>query len=220
MKPDKTKLLEERYYSGESSLEEEKDFLRTSEAPFESGLWKALGTLANEKSEFGPGQAVAQMERRARKFRPNWAWLAASVVIALTAGWLIGKGSSEGPSQLESELLSSQLGTRMQAVYQVAGQSELDSRLSQVIMDLLRNDEHINIRLSLIEAITPHIDKELLVELMQMLEQEENQLVQVALADLIGANAGLLKAEELKVMLETSKLSESIKKRISHGLEI
>jgi Putative zinc-finger/HEAT repeats len=153
----------------------------------------------------------------------------AMFVVGVIVGLLIQSNKSSEITQLRSEvhglnrLLTVSLLQQQSASERLKGVSwslqHPDPEILTVLVNTLRYDPNVNVRLASLDALTHEIDQpSIRKELISALPEQSSPLVQIALVDLLVRLGDSESRGVLKNMLDTPGLNEVVRKRISAGL--
>lgn len=210
--------------------------------------WQALGALPEEEPGPAVERRfrvfLAEAEALARGSRPTLAqrlaflWprqpaLQASVaVMALVGGFLIGNAGRRGEiGVLRQEVRSlhhmvalsllerDSASERLRGVSLTSTAEETDPQVMTALLDAMRNDPSVNVRLAAIDALAPRAGRpRVRGELLAALAEESSPLVQVAIADAVLGSDGAEARRDLAARLEDSALDPTVKDYVSRRL--
>jgi hypothetical protein len=214
----------------------------------ENALWSALGELPDEEPSPQLRQGFyRELERASRPrlaarlkdflgFSGNTGWLTATacVLVGLGAGTLIGDPVDDGVrlaaleeniSMLNRSLILDRLenstaSKRMRGVMDAAHVVANDAEIANALLLRATEDRVYSVRSAAISALgtqlgTPAVGK----RLMELLQQAESPLVQMALADLVLRNGSDRQIEQLQELAKKGLLHPDIARHVSTSLE-
>jgi hypothetical protein len=172
----------------------------------------------------------------------DWSWLAprlalgAFILIAgFSAGYLF-QGKKEGGNdvaelttevqQLKEMMMLSLLEKesvteRLRAVSLTTDMDKVSQKVTNALFETLNNDESVNVRLAALEALTPYSKQgPVREELIRSIGKQDSPLVQVALAELMGALQEKKSVTELQKILDSDKTPKDAKSRIKESMKV
>ncbi|MEM9920524.1 MAG: HEAT repeat domain-containing protein [Bacteroidota bacterium] len=237
--PEEEKQLEDLIESGDIPLEaltplqeihDQLDFL--AEAPdvapeMSPEVWKA-GQVS---------QAPADGSTRPMAAVPTYFWLigVGLLFIGLLIGWLL-KPATSSEEQLDSmqqeiiamkELMMLNMlekkssSERLKAVSLSKDLDQTSEKVTNALIQTLRNDENVNVRLAALDALTPfaHLAP-IRIELVRSIKDQQSPLVLMSLAEIMVALQEKRSIEPLQEILQTEKLPEEIRQRLKGSIEV
>lgn len=154
--------------------------------------------------------------------------------LLLVFGVLIGKWALPGSSDSQYDKVSSELRSmkevmmltmlqqsspieRIKAVSSVNSLSDVDSRVSNALIETLNTDPNVNVRLATVEALSSFCQNPQVRQgLVQSIANQKSPLVQIALADLMVSIKEKQSIEPLKKLLEDKEIKYSVKTKIEN----
>lgn len=110
---------------------------------------------------------------------------------------------------------------RLRAVSLTHDMNEASSKVTNALFQTLNNDENVNVRLAALEALKPYVHSSKIREqLVQAIAKQESPLVQVALAELMGALQEKSSVDELKKIIEKTDTPTDIKRKIQETINV
>jgi hypothetical protein len=110
---------------------------------------------------------------------------------------------------------------RLRAVSLTEDMSDVSSKVAGALFQTLNNDENVNVRLAALEALKPYVhSSEIREQLVHSIAKQESPLVQVALAELMGAIQEKSSVSELKKIVEKENTPTDIKKKIQETINV
>jgi hypothetical protein len=174
-------------------------------------------------------------ERHYKKFLSR----AACSVILLFLGWLIGFHQTSNERYEERlDLMSSEIremkgmmalallqqssaNERIRAIHQIKTNGSMDERMIALLLDTLRHDSNVNVRLVAVDALAACADEPIAREgLVQSLDQQESPLVQLALADTLVRLKAKQAVGHFQRLLQRKDLNDVVRARISDSLKM
>lgn len=164
--------------------------------------------------------------------------LAAAVLLLLTG---IGIGRYFAPtssSNQQVELLTQQVGDlkemmmlsllekeeateRLKAVSLTEEMDAASTTVTNALIQTLNNDDNVNVRLAALEALKPYVSNSgIRTQLVQSIAKQDSPLVQVSLAELMGALQEKSSVEELQKILHSENTPADVKKKIQETINI
>ncbi len=171
---------------------------------------------------------------------PSWQWLAprlAFSVVLIAAGFASGylmRGSDKSEVQMLSQEVSELKEAMMLSMLQkesatdrlkaVSLTSEMDRasrKVTEALFETLNQDESVNVRLAALEALKMYSkDGKVREGLIRSIAQQESPLVQVALAELMGALQLKKSVKEFDSILKSDKTPEEVKTKIKENINV
>lgn len=119
-------------------------------------------------------------------------------------------------SLLEKESASDRL--RAVSLTQEMGASE---KVTAALLSTLNNDPNVNVRLAALDAITPFVnDSRVRAELVRSIALQESPLVQVSLAELMGAIQEKNSVGELRKLMDSDRTPKEVKEKIRQTISV
>jgi anti-sigma factor RsiW len=218
-----------------------------AEAAAVEEAWMALGALPEE--EPGPAVAdrfyaflahaeAAMPPKRSWAERLSFLWprqpalQAAMVALALVGGILLGNFGRRGEmGELRGEVRTLQhmvalsllqrdsASERLRGVSLSSSTDTTDPQVLSALLDAVRNDQSVNVRLAAIDALAPRAGRpQVRAELLAALARESSPLVQVAIADAVLASDDADARIELEQSLRDERLNPEVKSYVSRRL--
>lgn len=210
MKEDKIKQLLEKYYRGETSLEEEQA-LRETLKEEKAGKWEddrmifALFSEAEDQApEMMPFYHSTGAGKRTQQKTATISWyfaMAASVslLIGLAAGFYLGSGNRE--SQIAglredireikamttaNKLRDASASERILAAYEVQNVGRADDETISALINTLNIDENVNVRIAAADALFRFGDQDVVRKaFIEALSSEEDANLQIRLINML-----------------------------------
>lgn len=183
MKWDKIKTLLERYYAGESTLEEEEQLRNELSNPeslpeeiqADAEMFIMMNALSSEKTdlEFEPIEEakVVPMRPEGNSFDLSWTMRIAAgfsiLVIGVFAGWFLGQnsGNSDELAQVQqdmnemkqmmalSQLRNQSASDRIMATYEFKKLDSANDEILDALINAFNNDENANVKNAAADAL-------------------------------------------------------------------
>jgi hypothetical protein len=172
----------------------------------------------------------------------DWSWLAPRMavgVIILIAGFTGGflfQGKRDGGSdvteltvevqQLKEMMMLSLLEKesvteRLRAVSLTNDMDKVSQKVTAALFETLNNDPSVNVRLAALEALTPYSKQGAVREgLIRSIGKQDSPIIQVALAELMGAIQEKKSVTELQKILDSDKTPNDAKNRIKESMKV
>ncbi len=172
----------------------------------------------------------------------DWSWLAprvalgAIILIAGFTGGFLFQGERDGDSdvaeltgevqQLKEMMMLSLLEKesvteRLRAVSLTTDMDKVTQKVSNALFETLNNDPSVNVRLAALEALAPYARQGAVREgLIRSIGKQDSPLVQVALAELMGALQEKKSVTELQKLLDSDKTPKDAKNRIKESMKV
>jgi hypothetical protein len=110
---------------------------------------------------------------------------------------------------------------RLKAVNLTQDMAGPSSKVTSALIQTLNNDDNVNVRLAALEALTPYIrDSHVRTEIIKSIAKQQSPLVQVALAELMGAIQEKSSLKEFEKIIQSRKTPVEVKKRIKESMKI
>ena len=110
---------------------------------------------------------------------------------------------------------------RLRAVSLTQDMNEASSKVTNALFKTLNSDENVNVRLAALEALKPYVNSsEIREQLVRSIGKQESPLVQVALAELMGAIQEKSSVSELKKIVEKENTPSDIKRKIQETINV
>ncbi|MFD1145100.1 HEAT repeat domain-containing protein [Larkinella insperata] len=246
MKPDIEKLLE-RYYAGESTLEEEKQlrtFFQSASVPAHlkkhAGLFRHFSQARQEEPsvKFAPPRSDRPAENRPTgRIRRLTTWglrLAASV--ALLAGGFAGglwyeREQKPGAAVETSSALAikktldfdrmsqTSASERIQAVNESSELPEANQDITQLLINTLNFDDNVNVRLAACQALMRLPDEPGVREaLIQSLKIQTDPYVQIMLIEALVSIQEKRAVNEMQRLARDRDLLEAVRQKAEEGM--
>jgi hypothetical protein len=157
---------------------------------------------------------------------------AAMVALALVGGILLGNFGRRGEmGELRGEVRTLQhmvalsllqrdsASERLRGVSLSSSTDTTDPQVLSALLDAVRNDQSVNVRLAAIDALAPRAGRpQVRAELLAALARESSPLVQVAIADAVLASDDADARIELEQSLRDERLNPEVKSYVSRRL--
>lgn len=222
--------LIEKYFNGESTLEEEKQlhvFFQGEDIPNELKTYQDQflmpGALSNvNANQFSDENLFAKLDKELNdgkvvpmhSSRPallTWTYrVAAAVVLIMVGFWVGGKFSTQGDvaqiqqelALLKSQLQSSSASGRLQAVSNVSETNQSNEEMILTLEAVMKNDPNMHVRTKAVEALGKMSSKPgVLQALTEALLEESEPAVQIAIID------ALVKTQQKSAIQSLEKLT-------------
>jgi hypothetical protein len=223
-----------------------------SSDPAEQQLWAALGQLPSEDPSANLRRSFYHRLEQAGEgswnerlrdwlgLGSNFGWLTAAACVLLGFG-LSSLVTNDNPDEtarmlameqnitlLNRELVLGRLeddlpGNRLQGVQDASFMVEGDGEIVQALLQRATNDRALSVRSAAIDALGSQLQSEAVgSELMQLLENSESPIVQLALVDLILRHGNTLQLNQLKSLADSNKLHPDLVRHVqkSFGGEV
>jgi hypothetical protein len=164
---------------------------------------------------------------------------AACGIILLFLGWLIGfRQISNERYEERLDLMSSEIremkgmmalallqqssaNERIRAIHQIKTSGFVDERMIALLVDTLRHDSNVNVRLVAVDALAACADESIARDgLVQSLNQQESPLVQLALTDALVRLKAKQAVEHFQRLLQRKDLNDVVRARINDSLKM
>lgn len=110
---------------------------------------------------------------------------------------------------------------RLRAVSLTDEMEQASTTVTEALIKTLNNDENVNVRLAALDALKPYVgDSSVRMALVKSISLQESPLIQVAMAELMGAIQEKKSVKEFEKMLKSENTPEEVKKRIQKNLEV
>lgn len=215
--------------------------------PAEQGLWAALASVPRgEPSPELRRRFYRDLERSGSRPWPErlgawlglagaggWATAAASLLLGFGLALLVARPDA-APERLEAlersfaglqrELILDRLrdpaaSTRLQGVVEAASLASEDSEIARALLASAARDRSESVRSAAIDALGPRLRSgELGPGLMQLLEESESPLVQLALVDLVLRYGTGEQLRALQSLAESARLQPDIQRHVNTAL--
>lgn len=244
MKQDIEKLLE-KYYAGESTLEEEKalrDFFRGPSVPAhlenQAGPFRYFAEARNEQPSPAFNNRLANRLGSAGRIRSLTTWgLRMAASVALLAGGFVGgyyysNRVAEQTNSLETSstvaikkvlnfdpAAQTSASERIQAVNQSYELAEADQAITQLLINTLNFDENINVRLAACEALMRLPNEPGVREaLIQSLKIQTDPYVQIMLIETLVSIQEKRAVDAMQRLAQNRQLLEAVRLKAEEGL--
>jgi HEAT repeat protein len=243
MKQDIEKLLE-KYYAGESSLEEEKqlrDFFRGPSVPAhlqnQAGPFRYFAETRNEQPSLAFNKKLADRLGSEGRVRSLTTWsLRIAASVALLAGGFVGGFlySNQTLNQTQAETTSAvaikrvlhfdqstqtSASERIQAVNQSYELAEADQAITQLLINTLNFDENVNVRLAACQALMRLPNEPGVREaLIQSLKIQTDPYVQIMLIETLVSIQEKRAVDEMQRLAQNRQLLEAVRIKAEEGL--
>lgn len=223
-----------------------------SSDPAEQQLWVALGELPQEEPspnmrrsfyhrlEQAGALTWSERVRGWLGLGSNFGWLTAAACILLGFGLsgLVKDGKPDDSARmlameqnitlLNRELVLGRLeddlaGNRLQGVQDASSLVESDGEIVQALLQRATRDRALSVRSAAIDALGPQLQSEAVgSELMQLLENSDSPIVQLALVDLVLRHGNTVQLAQLKSLADNNKLHPDLVRHVqkSFGSEV
>ena len=164
---------------------------------------------------------------------------AACGIVLLFLGWLIGLQQIPNERYKERlDLMSSEIremkrmmalallhqssaNERIRTINQIKASGSVDERMIALLLDTLRHDSNVNVRLVAVDALATCADESTAREgLVQSLDQQESPLVQLALTDTLVRLKAKQAVEHFQRLLQRKDLNDVVRARINDSLKM
>lgn len=194
-------------------------------SPSEDALWSALAELPLEEPDAGVRRRFhreldsASRRTPAERLRrllglsgnPGWATAAACLLAGMLAGYAIGGGDETRLAALENDVAAlnrslvldrinnAEPGKRLQGIIDAAYLAEDDSAITAALLERASADRVASIRSAAIDALGPRMGSpDVSAQLMDLLDEADSPLVQLALVDLVLRHGDASQLEQLQ----------------------
>jgi hypothetical protein len=170
---------------------------------------------------------------------PKLAFASVTLLVGMLAGYLLRAPSapqrdqqidalSQQVSNLQEMMMLSMLEKgsttereRLKAVGLTREMDEASKKVTNALIQTLNHDENVNVRLAALEALKPYAgDSNVRQALIRSIGQQESPLVQVSLAELMGALQEKAAIKEFEKIMESDKTPEPVKKKIQESINV
>ncbi|GAB3909806.1 hypothetical protein GCM10028803_48160 [Larkinella knui] len=244
MKQDIEKLLE-KYYAGESTLEEEKqlrDFFRGASVPAhlekQAGPFRYYAETRKEQPSLAFNQRLSDRLGSEGRVRSLITWsLRIAASLTLLAGGFVGGlyYSNRLPGQPDRTETSSTLAIkkaldfdhtaqtsaseRIQAVNQSYELAEVDQDITQLLINTLNFDDNVNVRLAACEALMRLPNEPGVREaLIQSLKIQTDPYVQIMLIETLVSIQEKRAVDEMQRLARSRQILEAVRLKAEEGL--
>jgi hypothetical protein len=244
MKQDIEKLLE-KYYAGESTLEEEKalrDFFRGPSVPahleHQAGPFRFFAEARNEQPSPAFNQRLANRLGSEGRIRRLTTWglrMAASVALlagGFAGGFYYSNRVSEQTDSIETSstvaikkvlnfdpAAQTSASERIQAVNQSYELAEADQVVTQLLINTLNFDENVNVRLAACEALMRLPNEPGVREaLIQSLKIQTDPYVQIMLIETLVSIQEKRAVDAMQRLAQNRQLLEVVRLKAEEGL--
>jgi hypothetical protein len=202
------------------------------------GFYQMLEAYKREQSD-KPGIFGRLMHRLNERHYKKFLARAACAIVLLFLGWLIGLQQTPDERYEERlDLMSSEIremkgmmalallqqssaNERIRAIHQIKTSGSVDERMIALLVDTLRHDSNVNVRLVAVDALAACADEPIAREgLVQSLDQQESPLVQLALTDALVRLKAKQAVGHFQRLLQRKDLNDVVRSRISDSLKM
>ncbi|WP_128545185.1 HEAT repeat domain-containing protein [Larkinella soli] len=244
MKPDIEKLLE-RYYEGETTLEEEKllrEFFRSEAVPAHlkdhAAPFQHYTDFRQEHPSPAVGSRFADRVGAESRIRPlvRWGLRVAAGLTLLLLGFFGGmlysaRTSPAGEGQTASaaedlktvlrydRVMQTSASERIQAVYQSMELDRADQEITLLLVNALNSDANVNVRLAACQALLRFRDEPGVREaLIQSLKVQTDPNVQISLIEALVVIREKRAAREIQRMARNEQIIKAVRMKAEEGL--
>lgn len=239
--------LIEKYFNGETSLEEEKQlqtFFKSEEIPAEFMSYRDQFLMSSELSQvvsenFSDDDLFAKLDAQQEQSKVvtmepkqstllTWTYrVAAAVVLIMVGFWVGGKFGLHGDvaemqkelTALKSQLQSSSASGRLQAVSNVKDSQSSSEELMLTLEAVMRNDPNMHVRTKAVEALTKMGNqKEVLQTLSGALLEEAEPAVQIAIIEALISLKEKSAVESLEKLTQDEDVLKEVKDEAHLGI--
>lgn len=235
--------LIEKYYNGETSLDEEKqlqvffqgedvpDHLKSYQEQFRSmGVMRSVGAdMITDDDLFAKIEEPAQETRviPMKSGRTVWFYRVAAAVALVLVGYLAGNQLGEGEidgvkeelAQMKEMLMSSSASGRLQAVSNSLDFEKANDELVAVLIETMRNDDNMHVRTKAIEALVKFGDNsKVRWAITDALLEEVEPAVQIALIEAVVVLRQKPAIETLEKMAEDYDVLKEVQDEAHMGI--
>jgi hypothetical protein len=120
-------------------------------------------------------------------------------------------------SLLEKESASQ----RLKAVNLTSEMDNVSEKVTNALFTTLNQDENVNVRLAALEALKPYVkNSNVRTQLVESISNQDNPLMQVAMAELMAAIQEKKSVEALKELLKSDRTPKEVKSKISESIQV
>ncbi len=243
MKAEDIKQLIEKYYEGQTSLEEEQQ-LRTffseeenrSLDPEFAGMIHLMGQFSELPLEEKTASRSAKPKNKGKVIQFPWYFSVAASVVFLLVGMITGHkinsvNVNDNIAELKEEitemksmmnyqhLTSLSPSERIKVTYEVREMDSLDIESMNTMIDLMRFDDNANVRLSATEALVQFGKNEKIrSSFVNALKDEQNPMVKIKLIDAIIRLKQKNAIPELQKIITSQEENEAVRQSAAYGL--
>ncbi len=244
MKAEHIKKLINKYYEGQTSLEEEEQ-LRTFFSKEENreidldfaGMVHLMGQFENFSEEEEIEIPTPEMKSETKIVQFPWYYSVAASVIFLLVGWIAGNQFTDDQvdnstiAELKQEisemknmmsyqhLTSMSASEKIKVTYEVRELDSLDIESMNTMIDLMRFDENANVRLSATDALVQFGKNEKIrSSFVSALKDEPNPMVKIKLIDAIIKLNQKNAIPELQKIITSDDENQAVKQTAAYGL--
>lgn len=231
--------LEQLLESGEISLEQLNDVSMLNDA-----ITRMEGSTPSLRLDDQFYGMLKQEKSKQKKFSfsiPSWsvlmprlAFAASFSILGFFAAYVfINQTAAPEVQQLTQEvsdlkemmmlsLLEKESATdRLRAVSLTDEMEQASTTVTEALIKTLNNDENVNVRLAALDALKSYVaDSSVRMALVKSISQQDSPLVQVAMAELMGAIQEKKSLKEFEKMLKSEATPAEVKKRIKESLQV
>ncbi len=239
MKTEEIKRLIEKYYEGETSLEEEKtlrEYFSNKKNKQTDPEFAELISMFSEYESLNMEEEIPiPREPKVRKINSvPWYYSAAAAIVLLMVGFFIGdkmNNSDQQISELNNEIqqIKSMMSynkvayltpsERIQVTYEVREMDSIDLETMTILIDLMQFDENTNVRLSATEALIKFNQNDLVREsFLRALKKETDPVIQVKLIDAIVKSKEASAIPELQKIVDSEEQNPAVQQRAAYGI--
>lgn len=195
--------------------------------------------LENEKENISVAKTKTNTSYKLSKLNLNFLKYAASSVVLLGIGFLLGTNSQIKSKQaseiasLRSDLYSMQqtatmaslsqstASQRLNAINLINEQIKSDEKTVNVLINTLRNDENINVRMAAANALVKYSEKEEVRDVfIDVLDKEEDPALQITLINLLTQIQDIRAKKTFEKILNNSNTIPVVKEQAQEGLKV
>lgn len=248
MSSEKIKILIEKYYKAETTLEEEQKlrehFSKKENRNDDPELAELLGfyeqyhdmEVSEEALPIGGGKVKSIAPHRAAYALP-WYYSAAAAVIFLAAGVFIGSNWEKDTTDAQqladlnyelreiksmismNQIQSMTASERIQVTHEFREKDSLDTETVNTLISILHIDENVNVRVAATEALAKFKENERIREaFLKALKTETNPVLQIKLIDALMMSRETRAIPEFQRIMQAADQNETVKQRAAYAI--
>jgi hypothetical protein len=109
---------------------------------------------------------------------------------------------------------------RLKAVSLTEQMGEASRKVTNALIQTLNQDENVNVRLAALDALKPYVrDSHVRESLIRSISKQESPLVQISMAELMGAMQEKSAVKEFEKIVSSDKTPAAVKKKIRESIQ-
>lgn len=248
MSREEIKILIEKYYQAETTLEEEQQLREYFSKKENRGDDPELAELlmlydqfhetetSDEQLSLEP-EKIRRLQPGAKTYSLPWYYSAAAAVVFLIAGVFLGSKwgkdvtNTQQLADLNNELreIKSIIGMnqiqsmtaseRIQVTHEFREKDSMDTETVNTLISILHLDENVNVRLAATEALAKFKENERIREaFLKALKVETNPVLQIKLIDALMMSRETRAIPEFQRIMQAADQNETVKQRAAYAM--